>query len=212
MASEIVNALLDGIHYLIEKAINNAPYDKVKNAKITSSHANGAYDVLVDDKTYTLKTLGNSQLNIGDIVKVLIPQNNYSDMFILNTGEGGGGSIDTEPPIQIKELWVGDASTTGVNLDLSDNLDNYPILIMGTGYVGQNNYAISISLAYAGQYIGSQFRGWRDVDIVTGNNGSNRIVLKIISQTRLQTVSVSSSVGVRVIYGVKLKNWWVKEV
>lgn len=73
-----------GIEYLINKAIDKAPFDKVKNGQILAQNQDGSYNVLVDNKTYTANSLNNSVLSTGSIVKILIPQNEYSNMFILN--------------------------------------------------------------------------------------------------------------------------------
>ena len=81
---DAINALIDGIQYIVKEMIANAPFDKVKNAKVVSSNSDGTYVVSIDNSEYVAKSIHNTVLSVGAIVKVMIPQNDYSNMFILN--------------------------------------------------------------------------------------------------------------------------------
>lgn len=82
--NEALNALLSGIEYLIEQKIRNAPFARLKNGLIVGSNSDGSYNVEIDNKTYSIRSIKNSVLSNGDVVQVLIAQNDYSNMFILN--------------------------------------------------------------------------------------------------------------------------------
>lgn len=81
---DAINALIDGIQYIVKEMIVNAPFDKVKNGKIISANSDGTYVVSIDNSDYVAKSIHNTVLPIGTVVKVMIPQNDYSSMFILN--------------------------------------------------------------------------------------------------------------------------------
>lgn len=81
---EALEALMSGIEYLVERAVANAPFARVKNGKIQSVNSDGTYSVIIDGKTYTnMRALNSSSFSANDIVKVIIAQNDYSNMFIL---------------------------------------------------------------------------------------------------------------------------------
>ncbi len=99
---EAMEALLAGVQYIIEQSVDAAPFDKVKNGQILALNLDGTYRVAVEGKTYNIPTLGGSGLAINSIVKVLIPQNDYSSMFILNVGTGSSGSSGV-----VTDYWAG---------------------------------------------------------------------------------------------------------
>lgn len=90
--NEVIDALLTGVQYLIEQNIASAPFDKVKNGKVLAINLDGTYRVSIEGKTYNIPSLVKAGISVNSIVKVLIPQNEYSNMFILNTASGGGTS------------------------------------------------------------------------------------------------------------------------
>ena len=73
-----------GIENAVNKAIKDAPFDKTEIGKIISiNSSDGTYDVELNKITYeNIDTLNNMSFNINDMVKVMIPQNNYNNMFI----------------------------------------------------------------------------------------------------------------------------------
>lgn len=81
---EALDALMSGIEYLVAKAVANAPFARVKNGRVQSANSDGTYSVIIDGKTYdNITTVNSASFSIGDIVKVIIAQNDYSNMFIL---------------------------------------------------------------------------------------------------------------------------------
>ena len=76
--------LQKGVDNAIKQAINNAPFDKTEIGKIVYVNStDGTYNVELNKITYeNIDTLNNMSFNINDMVKVMIPQNNYNNMFI----------------------------------------------------------------------------------------------------------------------------------
>ena len=79
-----IQELKKGIDNAIKQAINNAPFDKTEIGKIVYVNStNGTYNVELNKITYeNIDTLNNMSFIINDIVKIMIPQNNYNNMFI----------------------------------------------------------------------------------------------------------------------------------
>lgn len=86
---EAIDSLLDGIKHLISESLEAAPFDRVKNGKVLYKNDDGTYGVLIEERVYTAIALFDSGFIPGSVVKVLIPQNNYSDVFIINTCGSG---------------------------------------------------------------------------------------------------------------------------
>ena len=82
---EALESLMSGIEYIVEQAISKAPFDKTKVGQILSKNSDNTYAVLLDGNTYNIPFFGNGTISDGSIVKVMIPQNDYNNMFILNS-------------------------------------------------------------------------------------------------------------------------------
>ena len=81
---EALDALMSGIEYLVEQAVANAPFAKVKNGIVQRVNGDGTYSVMIDGKTYeNMRTINSGTFSVDEIVKVIIAQNDYSNMFIL---------------------------------------------------------------------------------------------------------------------------------
>ena len=76
--------LQKGIDNAIKQAINNAPFDKTEIGKIVYVNStDGTYNVELNKITYeNIDTLNKMSFIINDMVKIMIPQNNYNNMFI----------------------------------------------------------------------------------------------------------------------------------
>jgi hypothetical protein len=90
-----IDAILKGVTYLIDKAIQKAPFDRMVSGVVILKRIN-TVDIIIDGVTYTnissFVTIDNLQIN--DVVKVIIPQNRLNKMFVL----GKIGSIGTPTP------------------------------------------------------------------------------------------------------------------
>ena len=80
---EAINALLEGIDYLIEQKIENSSFARIKNGKVLQALGDNIYSVSIENKNYNIPSIGAHTINIGDVVKVVIAQNDYSNMFII---------------------------------------------------------------------------------------------------------------------------------
>lgn len=91
----------DGLEYIIqaitnivEPKVDTLKYDKTYRAKVTAKIDEGVYKVQIAGIEYQLSYGGT--LNVGDIVKVKAPLNNFSDIYIeALPGSGGGGGGTT---------------------------------------------------------------------------------------------------------------------
>lgn len=91
---EGLDSILQAINNLITPQLVSLKYDKTFRGKITSIIDNGLYEVQVNGRSYTLPYAGT--LQVGDIVKVKSPLNNFSDIYIEAIGGSGGGSTITD--------------------------------------------------------------------------------------------------------------------
>jgi len=74
--------LIDGLLLVVNKELKNAPFDKtVQGIIIEEIVPANKYKVLINDDQYIVKSKSNH--SVGDIVYILIPQNNYNNMIIL---------------------------------------------------------------------------------------------------------------------------------
>jgi hypothetical protein len=87
-----IDYLVDGIKAYVDNKINKANFDKTENGQIVAINSNSTYNVKVGKNIYTnVKTLGGT-CALNEIVKVVSPQNQPSNMFISKSGGSGGGS------------------------------------------------------------------------------------------------------------------------
>lgn len=77
------NELKKGIIGYVQNIIDSAPFDKVVIGTIKSVSGN-KMTVTINRKDYSeIPKLSHLTLSSGDVVKIMIPQNNYNNMFIL---------------------------------------------------------------------------------------------------------------------------------
>lgn len=91
---EGLDSILQAINNLITPQLVSLKYDKTFRGKITSIIDNGLYEVQVNGRSYTLPYAGT--LQVGDIVKVKSPLNNFSDIYIEAIGGSSGGGTTTD--------------------------------------------------------------------------------------------------------------------
>lgn len=85
-----LNYIIEAISNIVEPKVATLKYDKTYRAKVTKKIDEGVYKVQINGIEYQLSY--NGTLNIGDIVKVKAPLNNFSDIYIESLpGSGGGG-------------------------------------------------------------------------------------------------------------------------
>jgi len=81
----INDTLLQTIRTLISQEINNAPFDKTRQAIILVNNSDGSYKIRLDGNEYdNIPSYPSStSMTVGSVVKVIIPNNQYSQMFLL---------------------------------------------------------------------------------------------------------------------------------
>jgi microcystin-dependent protein len=91
-----LDCILQAINNIVEPKVAKLKYDKTYRAKVTQQIDTGLYMVKINNVEYKLPY--NGTLNVGDIVKVKAPLNNFSDIYIeaLPGGGGGGGGGTTD--------------------------------------------------------------------------------------------------------------------
>lgn len=94
------NAILKGIKHLIDKEIENLPIDKTFTGLIKEVKEDNLYDALIQGKIYTNIPSLFTGLNINETVKIKVPQNQYSQMYI----EGKYNVINLNQINKISEL------------------------------------------------------------------------------------------------------------
>lgn len=86
-AENAYNQLLNGIKDYVLSTSENIPRDITGSATIRRVNGNGTYDIMFGNVVYTnIKTLGGI-CKPNETVKVLIPQGQYNNMFILKSSE-----------------------------------------------------------------------------------------------------------------------------
>lgn len=80
--TNIQRQLLETIDILIEKRINSLKFDKTVKGTITKKLEDNYYEVNISGVTHTLK-YDNENLREFSSVYVLIPNNDYKNIFIL---------------------------------------------------------------------------------------------------------------------------------
>lgn len=82
------NSFLQAIKILIKESINSAPYNRTKQAMIVNNNGDNTYDIRFDGKLYTniISYPNTKSLPLKHIVKVIIPNNQASQMYISAEG------------------------------------------------------------------------------------------------------------------------------
>lgn len=81
----INDALLQTIRTLIKQELNDAPFDKTRQAIILDNNSDGTYKIRLDGYEYDNISSypSNTSMTVGSVVKVIIPNNQHSQMFLL---------------------------------------------------------------------------------------------------------------------------------
>jgi hypothetical protein len=98
--NDAVETISQGIFLAVDKKITDAGFDKTLKGKITDVVSETVYEVTISGIKHTVKSTSVHRLN--DIVNVIVPQNNYSEMIIIPDGitldstlPANGGNADT---------------------------------------------------------------------------------------------------------------------
>ena len=91
--------LLQGIQSYVNKCLGENNRDITTTGKIVEVVEDGGYTVEINGVQYSdIDTIGG-ECALNEIVRVVIPQGQYNNMFILKGGSGSGGSITPTPSV-----------------------------------------------------------------------------------------------------------------
>ena len=91
--------LLQGVQSFVKKCVNESNRDITTTARIISIQSDGSYNIDLNGVEYkNIDTIGG-ECTLNEMVRVVIPQGQYNNMFILKGGSGGGGSITPTPSV-----------------------------------------------------------------------------------------------------------------
>lgn len=79
-----IDALIKTVSSYVDKALKDAKFDITTQGKVVEILDNGKYKVQIQGTVYTAPCFLDNVFKIDDIVKIMIPQNNWSNMFILS--------------------------------------------------------------------------------------------------------------------------------
>lgn len=91
--------LLQGVQSFVKKCVNESNRDITTTARIVSIQSDESYNIDLNGVEYkNIDTIGG-ECALNEMVRVVIPQGQYNNMFILKGGSGGGGSITPTPSV-----------------------------------------------------------------------------------------------------------------
>lgn len=136
------NQLMQGIQQYTKECLDNGGYDKTYTAIIKSVTTQG-YTILLNGQTYeNVKTIGGTCV-VNETVKVIVPQNNFTNMFILKgeTSGGSGGGAVTSVNGKQGDVVLNNEDVGALSNSYKQKLDLWDLLINDDG---------SLSLRYNG--------------------------------------------------------------
>ena len=91
--------LLQGIQSFVKKCVNESNRDITTTARIVSIQSDGSYNIDLNGVEYkNIDTIGG-ECTLNEMVRVVMPQGQYNNMFILKGGSSSGGSITPTPSV-----------------------------------------------------------------------------------------------------------------
>jgi hypothetical protein len=86
-SDDAISVLVDTIMQMVEEYLKDAKYDRTTIGTVTEVLGNNMYKVLIQGAEYVIQSKYTSHKKYEKVF-VMIPQNNYSNMFILCGAEG----------------------------------------------------------------------------------------------------------------------------
>lgn len=84
MSESLSKKLSDSIVDCINTICKSLPFTKIYRAKIVSNISAGIYKVLLNGKEYDLPVYGSGTFSDNEVVRIVVPLNDFSDAFILS--------------------------------------------------------------------------------------------------------------------------------
>lgn len=100
------NSLLKSMQTIVDKAIEVAPFDKTRQAQVITNNADGTYTIRLDGILYNNVPSypETNVLEVGSVVKIVMPSNQSSQMYIQSSKGGGGGDHKELTRVQYEAL------------------------------------------------------------------------------------------------------------
>lgn len=107
--------LLQGVQSFVKKCVNESNRDITTTARIVSIQSDGSYNIDLNGVEYkNIDTIGG-ECTLNEMVRVVIPQGQYNNMFILKGGSGG--SATPTPSVGVSSV---NGKTGDVTLNYAD--------------------------------------------------------------------------------------------
>lgn len=81
-SDKAINELLEGISYLIDKALSKRG-TQIYTGRLISQVDNSTWNVMYNGREYPVKYYGKDTLTENQIVKIFVPQGNQSIAFFM---------------------------------------------------------------------------------------------------------------------------------
>lgn len=147
---EIIKNIVSSLKESFKILLDRANFDRTFKAKVISKINENKYQILYKGQKHTVTS--DSTLSINQIIKVCAPQNNWSELFVVNSN-GSGESIPGSYVTGVKgeneqNYRSGNVNITKENLGI--NLNNYvPKTSISNTQVNDSNKIPSSSLIYS---------------------------------------------------------------
>lgn len=184
--------LIKGIQNYTKECLDNGGYDRTYTALVKEIKPQG-YSVLLGGQLYeNVKTIGGDCV-VNETVKVVIPQNNFGNMFILKGGTSSGGS-GTGGGVNSVNNKVGDVILTSDDVGAIPN--NQKGVANGIATLDENGFIPNSQLP---SYVGDVLEYDTKSDFPTnGESGKIYVAIDTNLQYRwsgTQYVEISSSLA-----------------
>lgn len=80
---KIMDNLVTGILKLIDSRIRETKFNYSVYGTIQSQNEDGSYNVKINNLTYTVKTINGTTYNPGELVLIVVVNNNFSFKYIV---------------------------------------------------------------------------------------------------------------------------------
>jgi hypothetical protein len=109
--------LLQGIQSFVKKCVNESNRDITTTARIVSIQSDGSYNIDLNGVEYkNIDTIGG-ECTLNEMVRVVMPQGQYNNMFIL---KGGSSSGSITPTPSVSGVLSVNGKTGDVTLNYND--------------------------------------------------------------------------------------------
>lgn len=151
-----VNEIIQSIGLLIDSTLYQNT-TKIYSGIVLSANSNNTWNIQYNGETHAIKLYGTTSPNIGDMVKVVIPQGNQALSWFFV----GGGSGNTPAPVEGDKTYVFTQQTASNRWTVNHNLNKYPsVTVVDSGnnvvvgeveYLSTNALTITFNSAFSGK-------------------------------------------------------------